>query len=215
MSTTATAAKVEQRLEWQLRGKGYEFCNCAPGCTCNFSAFPSSSDGSCRAFVVNRIDEGRCGDVDLSGLTVGALLEWPQAIHDGDGRAVFVVEPEVTDEQVQALAQIFTGQLGGNPWAILGTTFEVAGLVRAPILVSGDGLEISIAIDGVGSARGRMFRNPVTGDPHEAHIVLPDGFIWDKGECGVGDFQASAEGIDLEFHDSNWILYDFDWSWDR
>ena len=47
---------TEQTTTWHLSGKGYEFCNCAPGCTCNFSGFPSSSDGSCKAFVGNFID---------------------------------------------------------------------------------------------------------------------------------------------------------------
>lgn len=36
---------------WELSGRGYEFCNCDFGCGCNFSGFPSSRDGSCRALV--------------------------------------------------------------------------------------------------------------------------------------------------------------------
>ena len=44
------------------------------------------------------------------------------------------------------------------------------------------------------------------------HIVLPDGFIWTKGECGVGSFTMQAEGLSLSFEDSNWIRYEFDWS---
>src|SRR5919112_6863284 len=114
-----SATETTPTTAWRLKGKGYEFCNCVPGCTCNFGGFPSSSDGSCQAAVTNRIDEGSCGDVDLSGLTVMALLNWPKAIHDGGGTAVFVVPDEVSDEQLGALAQIFTGALGGMPWEIL------------------------------------------------------------------------------------------------
>jgi hypothetical protein len=206
---------TEPQTKWHLRGRGYEFCNCAPGCTCNFSGFPSSSDGSCKAFVGNIIDEGFCGDVDLSGVKDVAILDWPKAIHDGGGKAVFVVEPDTTDEQIDCLAKIYTGQLGGNPWAILGSTFEVAGLVKAPITIEGEGLAITMRVEGVGEATGDTFKNPVTGEPHQAQIVLPDGFIWDKGDCGVGSFSASAEGLDLSFKDSNWIYYEFDWSHDR
>ncbi len=197
---------------YRLTGKGYEFCNCRPGCTCNFSGFPSSADGSCKAMVGNVIESGYCGDVDLTGITAVAAIDWPQAIHDGGGRAVFIVPPETTDEQIGALSQIYTGQLGGLPWEILGGTFEVVGLVKAPIRISGDGLQIRMEIDGVGTAQGRYFANPVTGERHDAHIVLPDGFIWTKGECGVGSFSLAAEGLSLTFEDSNWILYDFDWS---
>ena len=209
MSTTA------QKTAWHLHGKGYEFCNCAPGCTCNFSGFPSSSDGSCKAFVGNFIEEGNCGDVNLSGVKAVAILDWPKAIHDGGGKAVFVVEPSTTDEQINCLAQIYTGQLGGNPWAILGSTFEVAGLVKAPITLEGKGMAITLDAEGVGTGKGSDFKNPVTGEAHQAQIVLPDGFIWQKGECGVGTFSAKAEGIDLSFKDSNWIYYEFDWSDDK
>lgn len=56
------------------------------------------------------------------------------------------------------------------------------------------------------------FKNPVTGDEHFANIELPDGFIWTRGECGQGSFEAAAGGFSLEFENTNWILYDFDWS---
>ena len=206
---------TETTTKWFLKGRGYEFCNCAPGCTCNFSGFPSSPDGSCKAYVGNFIDEGRCGDVDLAGLKAIAVLDWPRAIHDGNGRAVFVVEPEITDEQLSCLAQIYTGQLGGNPWAILGGTFEVAGVVKTRITLEGSGLDLTLTAEGTGHGVGQRFKNPVTGEPHAAKIVLPDGFIWQEGDCGVGTFSVQAEGLDLSFKDTNWIYYEFDWADDK
>ena len=203
---------TETTTAWQMKGVGYEFCNCQPGCTCNFNGFPTSPDGSCKAAVLNRVSEGHCGDVDLSGINALALLDWPQAIHDGGGKAVFVVPPEVTDEQLDALAQIYTGQLGGMPWAILGTTFEVAGVVRAPIEFNHDGMHSSFSVPGVGEAKGTTMKNPVTGEDHLVSIVLDQGFIWERGECGQGSFDVEAEGLHLAFEDSNWILYDFDWT---
>ncbi len=203
------------KTQWRLRGTGYEFCNCLPGCTCNFSGFPSSADGSCKAAVANEISDGHCGDVDLSGITAVALLDWPKAIHDGNGRAVFVVPPQVTDEQLGAMAQIFHGELGGMPWEILGPTFEVVGVHRADVKVIRDGINSGFAIPGVGEAHGESLRNPVTNEPHQAAITLDDGFIWSRGECGQGSFHVAAEGIELDFTDSNWILYDFDWTNER
>ncbi len=207
MSTT-----TETKTTWQLTGEGWEFCNCNPGCTCNFSGFPTSKDNSCKAAVGTRIRTGRCGDVDLSGLDVAALIDWPKAIHDGGGKAVFVVPAAVTDEQLGCLAQIFTGQLGGMPWEILGTTYEVAGVVRAEITFEGDGMDAGFTIPGVGQARGSTFKNPVTGEPHGVAIVLDEGFIWSKGDCGQGTFAVEAEGIAMDFTDTNWIRYEFSWS---
>jgi hypothetical protein len=215
MFATETGSTPQTATAWRLRGVGYEFCNCQPGCTCNFSGFPTSPDGSCKAAVATRIDDGRCGDVDLSGLTVMAIIDWPKAIHDGDGRAVFVVPPAVSDEQLGCLAQIFTGQLGGLPWSILGSTYEVAGVVRTDVVIEGDGLDSTVRADGVGQATGRMLKNPVTGEDHGVSIVLDEGFIWKTGKCGQGNFDVEAEGIHLAFQDSNWILYDFGWSNDE
>jgi len=204
----ATASKTE----WRLRGKGYEFCNCQTGCTCNFSGFPTSPDGSCKAAVGTHIVEGHCGEVDLSDLKVIAIIDWPKAIHDGNGKAVFVVPPAVSDEQLGCMAQIFTGQLGGLPWSILGTTFEVAGVVRAEVEIDDDGINSGFRAAGVGEAKGTSLKNPVTGEDHQVAIVLDTGFIWSRGECGQGTFRVEAEGITLDFSDSNWIYYDFDWT---
>ncbi len=205
---TTTAAPTTR---YTMSGVGYEYCNCNPGCTCNFSGFPSSPDGSCRALVANTITDGHCGNVDLSGVTVVAIVDWPKAIHDGDGRAVFVVRPETTDEQIGVLHQIYTGALGGMPWAILGTTFRVVGLVKAPITLTDAGIDSSVQIEGIGEAQGRSLRNPVTDEPHEAHITLPEGFIWTDGSCGVGSFSVAAEGLAMDFTDTNWIRYTYDW----
>ena len=203
---------TETTTAWRLKGKGYEFCNCQPGCTCNFSGFPTSPDGSCRAAVATHITEGTCGDVNLSGIKAVAILDWPKAIHDGGGKAIFVVPPAVSDEQLGCLAQIFTGQLGGLPWSILGTTFEVAGVVRAEVEIVDDGINSGFRIPGVGQAQGTALKNPVTGEDHRVVIDLDQGFIWKRGDCGQGSFEVEAQGVRLDFRDTNWILYDFDWT---
>jgi hypothetical protein len=199
-------------IPWKLRGRGYEFCNCDFGCGCNFAGFPNSQDGSCRALVGLDIRGGSCGETDLSGVKCAAIVEWPKAIHEGNGKCVFVVDPKTTDKQVEALGQIFTGKLGGMPWELLGPTFEVTGLVKAPISIEGQGPKSVFRAEGIAEGRGDAFKNPVTGEEHLANIDLPDGFIWKKGECGQGSFHAKAAGLSLAFNKTNWILYEFDWS---
>lgn len=204
----ATATKTR----WQMTGQGYEFCNCYFGCGCNFGGFPNSQDGSCQALVGFTVTRGRCGDVDLSGLKGAGIFVWPKAIHEGNGKAVFIVEPSTTDKQVEALSQIFTGQLGGLPWEVLGPTFQVAGLVKAPITIEGSGRKSTFRIEGVGEARGDTLKNPVTGEDHLVNVDLPQGFIWKKGETGQGSFRAAAGGLSLAFDRTNWIYYQYDWS---
>ena len=204
--TTATATR------WQLQGRGYEFCNCDFGCGCNFGGFPNSKDGSCRAFVGLNITGGSCGDVDLSGVKCAGIYAWPKAIHEGNGKVAFVVDPTTTDKQVDALSQIFTGKLGGMPWEILGPTAEVVGLVKAKIRINGRGRKSTFRAEGVGEGRGDAFKNPVTGEEHLADVHLPNGFIWKKGECGQGSFRAEAAGLSVAAEKTNWIYYKFNWS---
>jgi len=203
---TATAVK------WAMSGRGYEFCNCDFGCGCNFGGFPNSKDGSCRALVGCHILQGKAGDVDLSGVKCAAAISWPKAIHEGNGKAVFIVDPATTDRQIEMLGQVFSGQLGGLPWELLGPTFQVVGLQKAPITIEGEGRKSVFRAGTIAEGRGNAFKNPVTGEEHLANVDLPDGFIWKRGECGIGSFRASADGVSVAAENSNWIFYEFDWS---
>jgi hypothetical protein len=212
MSATKGVHMAETPARWTMHGQGYEFCNCDFGCGCNFGGFPNSEDGSCRALVGLSIAGGSCNGVDLAGVKCAALAHWPKAIHEGNGKVVFVVDPATTDAQVGVLAQIFTGKLGGMPWGLLGPTFEVVGLEKAAITISGEGSKSTFAIAGIGEARGDTFKNPVTGEPHSAHVHLPDGFIWKDGLCGEGTFKMKSGPVSLAFEKTNWILYEFNWN---
>lgn len=203
---------MSQVQTWRMRGTGYEFCNCDFGCGCNFGGFPNSKDGSCKALVGLHIAEGRCGDVVLDGVKCAALVEWPKAIHEGNGKCVFIADPSTTDQQVGALAQIFSGQLGGMPWELLGPTFQVVGLEKAAITIEGEGVKSTFRIAGLGEARGDTLKNPVTGEDHRAIVDLPDGFIWTRGHCGQGTFNVKTSALSLSFEKTNWILYEFDWT---
>jgi hypothetical protein len=204
----ATAAKTT----WHMSGQGYEFCNCQFGCGCNFGGFPNSKDGSCQALVGFTVTKGHCGAVSLEGVRGAGIFLWPKAIHEGNGKAVFIVDPAVSDAQVEALAQIFTGQLGGLPWELLGPTFQVAGLLKAKITIDGRGRKSTLRIDGVGEGRGDTLKNPVTGEDHIVNVDLPDGFIWRTGQAGQGSFRVSAAGLTVESEKTNLIYYDYDWT---
>ena len=54
-------------------------------------------------------------------------------------------------------------------------------------------------------------KNPVTGEDHTAIVDLPTGFIWTRGNCGQGSFNAKAGELSLSFEKTNWILYEFKW----
>ena len=83
---------------------------------------------------------------------------------------------------------------------------------KAKITIEGEGLKSVFRVEGIAEAKGDTFKNPVTGDEHQAILELPDGFIWTRGQCGEGTFTAKAGSLQLSFDRTNWILYDFDWT---
>ena len=186
---------------WHMRGTGYEFCNCDFGCGCNFGGFPNSADGSCRALVGMHIAEGACDGVSLAGVKCASIVAWPKAIHEGNGRCVFVADPSTSDAQIEVL-----------PWELIGPTLEVVGLEKKTITITGTGIKSRFLIDGIGEGRGDSLKNPVTGEDHTAIVELPTGFIWTRGHCGQGDFHVKAGPLALDFDKTNWIHYEFDWS---
>jgi hypothetical protein len=208
----ASGDNMATGTQWQMRGTGYEFCNCDFGCGCNFGGFPNSKDGSCHALVGMHIASGTCGTVTLDGIKCAALVKWPKAIHEGNGKCVFVVDPSTTDAQIESLAKIFSGQLGGMPWELLGPTMQVIGLEKAKITIDGTGVKSTFRIEGIGEGRGETLKNPVTGEDHTVVVDLPSGFIWTRGDCGQGTFKAKAGDFSLDYAKTNWILYEFNWN---
>ena len=77
-------------------------------------------------------------------------------------------------------------------------------IVRASVNFTGTtSMEVGVRV---------LAQNPVTGEEHMANVDLPDGFIWTRGRCGKGSFHARAGELSLNFDNTNWILYDFDWT---
>jgi hypothetical protein len=63
--------------DWRISGTYLEFCNCDPGCGCNFRGFPSSPEGNCEAVLTHIIEDGSFDELDLAGTRVSWALWWP------------------------------------------------------------------------------------------------------------------------------------------
>jgi hypothetical protein len=173
---------TQTQTPYRVKGVFLETCNCDSGCNCNFGGFPDH--GSCEALIGIKIDEGKIGDVDLSGMKVVLAVKWPKAIHEGDGAAAIYIDDSATEEQVGGIATILTGQAGGMPWEILATTLSsLDGPHLKPIKMDVNGRNSGFSIDGICEVKFTPLMNPVTGEENEVHIVFPKGgLIWDDGD---------------------------------
>lgn len=94
--------------KWHLKMDYVETCNCDYGCPCNFNGFPTY--GFCRGLLLNHIRSGNYGNINLDGLDVIYAESWPKAIHEGNGTMQLFITKKATNEQRDALVNIFSGE---------------------------------------------------------------------------------------------------------
>ena len=168
---------------WKLMGQVLVACNCDWGCPCNFNARPTT--GKCEGGWTWHVDEGVYGGVRLDGLNFSVYVNWPGAIHEGNGEALILIDERADDAQRSAMETLIGGKVGG-PWGVLGWTWPK---MHGPYAVSYD-----IAFDGVNTRmrcgqyveiEGVPIRNPVTGAESHPGVVLPEGIIFKHGDLGT------------------------------
>ena len=192
-------------IQWRIKGREFANCNCSYGCPCQFNALPTT--GNCQAVVAYQLDEGRFGDVDLSGIRTAGVYAWPGPVHEGNGRMQLIVDERASDEQREAMLKIMKGE-ETEPMATMWSVYTAMCSTILDPLIKPIELEIDVEertgyinVPGVFESRGEPIRNPVTGDPHRARIDLPHGFEYEIAEIGSGTSKAVGE-IKLELKDS-------------
>lgn len=182
--------------DWRLEGVEFASCNCNWGCPCQFSSPPTH--GKCEAVVSMRIDKGHFENEVLDGLCWVATFAWPGAIHEGNGRCQVFIEERATPGQRAALLTILSGAEtvpGATVFQVFASTLsEVLEPCFVPIEIKIDILErkAHTRIPGVLEVTGEPIRNPVTGEPQRARLVLPDGFEFTEAEMASGSFDTQG-----------------------
>ncbi len=197
-------------MAWKIKAKYYEACNCAFGCPCNMNGFPTH--GFCEGTVGFEILEGERDGLDLAGAKVAAAVKWPGAIHEGNGNmAVFIDAPENLRESVVA---ILTAEDPGLPWEILAATIsEIHGPFFESIKISDNDTDSRVSVDGKLDVQMQSFTNPVSGEKHEAHMVLPGGFIFQDGKiCTTSANMVDADGVEFDHAGNNAYYSTVEWS---
>jgi hypothetical protein len=197
-------------MAWRIKAKYYEACNCALGCPCNMSGFPTH--GYCEGTIGFAVIEGDKDGVDLAGAKAVGAVKWPGAIHEGNGKlAVFI---DGNPDQQQALVSILTAEDPGLPWEILAATMsEVHGPFFETIDITDDGNDSHVKIGDKLEIQMESFKNPVTGEPHESHMVLPGGFIFQDGRIGTTSVNmVDADGVAFDHKGNNAYYSEVEWS---
>jgi hypothetical protein len=197
-------------MAWRIKAKYYEACNCALGCPCNMDGFPTH--GFCEGSVCFQVVEGERDGTDLSGVKVAAAVKWPGAIHEGNGNmAVFV---DAKEEQRESVVAILTAADPGLPWEILATTVsEIHGPFFERIEIDDAGTDSRVSVPGKFEIKLETFTDPVTGEKHEARMVLPTGFIFTDGQiCTTSTNEINVDGVTFDHKGNNAYYSEVEWS---
>ncbi len=136
-------------MSWHLKGSYVETCSCDLICPCNASFDHGATYDYCRVVLVFDIREGEVDGTDIAGRKVAAIAETPKVMTDGNWRLGVFVDDEASDEQLDKLVQVFSGQLGGPMGALAPLVGEMLGVERAPIRVESDGVRHSVRVGDV------------------------------------------------------------------
>jgi hypothetical protein len=164
---------------WEIQGTELINCNCSYGCPCQFNALPTK--GFCEAMGAISIDSGHHGNVQLDGVKIAVVFQWPGPIHEGKGRCQPVVDKHATPAQREAILKIMAGQ-DTEPFATMFSVF-------------------ASTLEQVFDTVGEPIRNPVTGAEHRARIDLPHGFEYELAEVGSATSRSQGN-IALDLKDS-------------
>ncbi len=189
---------------WVLKGTEYGNCNCDYGCPCQFNGRPSSVNGDCRYAMFTQIDEGHYGEVKLDRLRFVWLGGWPGAVHEGNGVLQLIIDEDADNEQREAIRRIVynedTDELLTNYSIYCAMCTTILEPIFAPIELECD-VEARTAhgeVPGIVVSDAEPVRNPVTGKPHRAQIVLPEGFGCTMLETASGTVKSIGT-VPLDF----------------
>lgn len=118
-------------MAYQLEGRLLEVCDCEVLCPCWIGENPDY--GVCEAALAYHVDKGTAEGVDISGRTLALIAHIPGNVLHGDWKVAVFVDDEATDEQQEALLNVFTGKLGGPVADLAQLIGEVVSVERAQI----------------------------------------------------------------------------------
>jgi hypothetical protein len=181
---------------WRLNGKVLVACNCDWGCPCNFNALPTT--GKCEGGWTWNVEEGRSGDVTLSGLSFSVFVKWPGPIHEGNGEALQLIDERADAAQRAAIEALLGGKIGG-PWGTLGWTWpKVHGPYVTPYDLTFDGVKSGLKCGDYVDINCGPIRNPVTGAESYPSVVLPQGIVFKRADLGATTRFRVSHGIEYD-----------------
>ncbi len=102
---------------WKIEGSYYELCNCEAVCPCRRHGEKRGGRSTydiCEFALSWRVTEGQADELDLSDLSVVLAGSYKDDEPGAPWRVILYVDENGSEQQQQALADIFLGRAGGG-----------------------------------------------------------------------------------------------------
>jgi len=196
---------------WSIKGELMLSCNCTVFCPCVLSLGKHPpTEGYCQTWGGVRIDEGHFGDIDLTGINMGLMIEIPGMMSRGKWSAGLYIDETADVYQVKALTRIMTGRAGGPPRVLDILVSQFVGVWQEPITYETDGdtryFKIPKIIDGE--------IRPIAANSPGEHTVIENSQYWIGPKIIVAQAHKSrfrAMGRNWDFQGLSAEICPLDW----
>jgi hypothetical protein len=192
-------------MAYELEGQLLEVCTCNTLCPCWVGEDPDG--GTCDGVLSWHVAAGSVNGTDVSGRTITILTHIPGNILEGNWRVVVYIDDGASDEQQQALLDVWTGKLGGPIADLAQLVGEVLAVERAPVTfqVEGKGIAGRFAIGRAIEAELEPFIG-ATGEPtalYDTIFTTIPGSPAYAGKASMYKVDVAEHGFEIDLTGHN------------
>ena len=197
---------------WHLKGELMLSCSCDVFCPCVISLGKHQpTEGTCQGWVGIRIDDGKFGGTDLSGLNAGLLLDIPGPMGRGNWKVAAYIDERASDSAAESLSSILSGQAKGSTGVLGILVGEFLGVHKVPIEYETEGniRRFNIPKKITGEIR------PIPGGNDSGDVVITNSQYWIASDIIVAKAHVSrvrAENRIWDFAGKSAEICRLDWS---
>jgi hypothetical protein len=193
-------------MAYALQGTLLEVCTCNILCPCWVGEDPDG-DGTCDSVMAWHVDQGTVNGTDVTGRTVAVATHIPGNVMKGNWKVALFVDDKASDQQNEALLDVWTGKLGGPVADLAGLIGEVVSVERAPITYELNEGKGTLKIGSVADMEMEPYRGPtgaVTTLNESIFTTIPGAPAWvaKASKYVRKSSQYGLKDIDLQGHNA-------------
>jgi hypothetical protein len=196
-------------MKWSIRGESFACCSCTMGCPCAVGEMETTGSDGCSAVQIIDIHAGEINGINVGGVKLAAVVDWPGAMMAGNGTGRLYFNSEVSAAQRDALEALIGGRLGGAFSRIPELVPKVLTSILAPICRITDDHGTAIKVGEFGQAVVKPIRSANGAAPRihgtggfrdDVMLGAGIGSWWHDPELRHWEGGGYAEQSDFDWH---------------